>query len=87
MVEAILIAVLMSGTAGVSWLIADYLHLPLEVCAGETEFGKSRPVLPQACASRRPAALNGGAMRLRHDSKRPNVFQPLRSAKRLISAK
>jgi hypothetical protein len=31
MVQAILIAVLMSATAGVSWLIADYLHLPLEV--------------------------------------------------------
>ncbi len=31
MVEAILIAVLMAGTAGVSWLIADLLHLPLEL--------------------------------------------------------
>ena len=31
MVEAIVIAVLMAGTAGVAWLIADYLHLPLDV--------------------------------------------------------
>jgi len=31
MVEAIVIAVLMAGTAGVSWLIADFLHLPLDV--------------------------------------------------------
>jgi|GEM_PF-1899473 hypothetical protein len=31
MVEAILIAVLMAGTAGVSWLIADLLHQPLEI--------------------------------------------------------
>lgn len=31
MVEAILIAVLMAGTAGVSWVIADFLHLPLEI--------------------------------------------------------
>lgn len=31
MVEAILIAVLMAGTAGLSWLIADFLHLPLEI--------------------------------------------------------
>jgi hypothetical protein len=31
MVEALLIAVLMAGTAGVSWLIADFLHLPLEI--------------------------------------------------------
>ncbi len=31
MVEAFLIAVLMAGTAGVSWLIADFLHLPLDI--------------------------------------------------------
>lgn len=31
MFEAILIAVLMAGTAGVSWLVADILHLPLEI--------------------------------------------------------
>ncbi|MDR6827281.1 hypothetical protein J2X48_000999 [Bosea sp. BE271] len=31
MVEAILVAVLMAGTAGLSWVIADFLHLPLEI--------------------------------------------------------
>ncbi len=31
MVEAIVIAVLMAGTAGASWLVADFLHLPLEL--------------------------------------------------------
>jgi hypothetical protein len=31
MVEAILIAVLMAGTAGLSWVIADLMHLPLEI--------------------------------------------------------
>lgn len=31
MVEAILVAVLMAGTAGLSWVIADVLHLPLEI--------------------------------------------------------
>jgi len=36
----------MAGTAGVSWLIADYLHLPLDVWAGATRFGKGR--LPPA---------------------------------------
>lgn len=31
MVEAILVAVLMAGTAGLSWVIADLMHLPLEI--------------------------------------------------------
>lgn len=31
MVEAILVAVFMAGTAGLSWVIADVLHLPLEI--------------------------------------------------------
>jgi hypothetical protein len=31
MVEAILIAVLMAGTAGISWVVADFLHLPLDI--------------------------------------------------------
>jgi len=37
----------MAGTAGASWLIADFLHLPLDVWAGANGFGKGR--FPAGC--------------------------------------